>query len=152
VIEKKIWNILTTQSWSFCKYFPESGILIQGQVLLEHITGKPTHRKWCEQGSWFGNHNKSYACTLVHEYVLENDRILIYSGLDTKILLHEFTLKPFKGFPFAMQHTHVCGQDHYACEWIFLSETAFEMHYTVLGPKKNYRIQALYTGNTVPSA
>lgn len=145
---EKIWEILTTQSWSFCKYLPENGIIIQGQVTLLPVEGKPNHKKWCEQGSWSGNHGKSYSCTLLHEYVLNDDSIKIYSGPDTKILLHDFTINSFKEFPLIMQHTHVCGQDHYACKWVFLDEHTFEMHYTVLGPKKNYRIQALYTGNS----
>src|SRR6476620_1562550 len=144
---KKIWAILTDQSWSFCKYLPESGVLIQGQAVVEPVAGKANHKKWREEGSWFGNNDKSYACSLVHEYVFEGDRICIYSGPDTKTLLHEFVLKPFKKFPFAMQHTHLCGQDSYDCTWVFLSNTSFEMQYTVLGPKKNYHIQALYTGN-----
>ena len=144
---KKVWDILTCQSWSFCKYLPESGIVIQGQAVMEPMEGQKKAAMWREEGSWFGQHDKSYACSLVHKYVLEDDRLLIYSGPETAILLHEFFLKPFKKFPFSMQHTHICGQDNYACEWIFLSKTSFEMHYRVLGPKKNYHIQALYTGN-----
>jgi hypothetical protein len=147
-VEKSVWEILTGQSWSFCKYLPESGIVIQGQVTLKPIEGEPDRIKWCEQGGWFGKHNKAYTCSLVHEYVFESDRILMYAGPDTKTLLHEFILKPFKKFPFLMKHTHICGQDKYACEWILRSETSFEVHYTVWGPKKNYHIQALYTANT----
>jgi hypothetical protein len=145
---KRVWEILKRKTWSFCKYLPESGILIQGQAALEDIAKKPNQKKWSEQGSWFGKYDKSYACTLVHAYVFEDKRILVYSGPDTATLLHEFTLPTAcESFPFKMQHTHLCGQDNYACEWIFLDENTFEMRYTVLGPKKNYRIEALYTGN-----
>ncbi len=145
---KRIGEILKRKSWSFSKYLPESGILIQGQAILEEMAEKPDHKKWSEQGSWFGKYDKSYACSLVHAYVFEDERISVYSGPDTTTLLHEFTLPtPCETFPFTMQHTHLCRQDKYACEWIFLDENTFEMHYTVLGPKKNYRIEALYTAN-----
>ncbi|MEY3183303.1 MAG: hypothetical protein RLZ35_1288 [Pseudomonadota bacterium] len=140
-----VWKVLNQHSWHFSKRLPESGIVITGQVTPAPIQGTVNRMTWHEQGSWSDRHDKSYVCSLTHEYVLEGDRLLIYSGPETTVLLHEFCIKPFQQFPIVMQHTHYCGQDTYACEWIFLNETSFSMQYTVLGPKKQYRIEALYT-------
>ena len=39
---------------------------------------------------------------------------------------------------------HLCIQDHYDAEFVFLSDDEFELSFTVVGPKKDYSIQTRF--------
>lgn len=47
-------------------------------------------------------------------------------------------------FPYAGKASHLCGRDHYAADFTFVSNTVFFTHYDILGPEKAHGITTEY--------
>lgn len=78
-----------------------------------------------------------------YEYKWKDETLYIFSHLKT--ILHTFNFKKNKTLPLVVNHQHFCKSDIYDLILTLLSPNAFEMHYKVNGPEKNYEIKTQYT-------
>ena len=119
------------KKWTFIRHVSYPELMIQGSAEFKH------NGELLENGQ-YQLCNSKQECYQTHFYQINEDKFLILKS--DQSLLHVFPIQDFPNF----HHTHLCGEDSYACDFKIIDDKHFEVFYAINGPKKKYIIHTKY--------
>eukprot|EP01132_Coremiostelium_polycephalum_P003986 gene3986-4987_t len=98
--------------------------------------------KYNEEGILKQSDGNSFNVTqrYIYRYNKDDDKICVLFDEKPERLLHSLD---FINSSLAMGH-HLCGSDHYDATYQFISPREFKLTYSVVGPRKNYKISTIF--------
>lgn len=111
---------------------------VHGEASFARVSGKSTVLRYFEEVNLHtGKGHRQYL------YKFENDQVNVYfdDGENKGDLFHKLSLDSDD----SATGDHLCKKDFYRCIYSFISEDSFSIQYTVVGPKKDYTIETVYS-------
>lgn len=125
---------LFTGAWTFTRHVSTPAVVITGIARFEETVSGVLYT---EDGA-YRLHNECQTCFQTYVYHTTPNTFAIVKN--DGVLLHEGRVEEGATFPAALHHQHICKNDVYACQWVFHDNDAFDVSYTIKGPKKDYHI------------
>jgi len=76
-------------------------------------------------------------------FIIEATQLSIYKSDNS--LLHTFKMDNLQTFPVQLNHMHQCMDDRYSLTMDIHSNDSFRTLYVIGGPRKDYKIETVYT-------
>ncbi len=126
--------------WVLYRDIPGQG-RIQGHVMFTRMTDKRI--RYHEKGLFYMDSGAILEVERSYIYELRDGLVLIYYDDPERRneVMHELSFTP-EG---VSHHTHICGSDRYALDFLMRSAQEIEMEYRVCGDKKDYAMMSRLT-------
>lgn len=96
-----------------------------------------------ELNFYYHDYDNKILAVKEYKYIFENNGITKYFTDENNRLFYRLDFINKENIK--IMGSHLCGNDQYNATYIFLNPDSFSLTYEVLGPKKNFNINTVFT-------